>query len=229
MTTPQKETILTPRSPRQVLTGELPGVLSVWERTPLPETARDLLAIWAGLQRLAPGEPDEDEDRLNALVSQDAAKLGQTACQKALLDADRWLGRAEELARVWETTKDPDELDWQAYQLFERVDRAALALWAVEKLGGGEAKRAHLDAARQALARADEFVAQRVGLFRSLAADAAEVLQVVRPGLEEQEPGLWETLRRHRRIKESAGNGSGSSPDRPPLPPSPIDTRATLP
>ena len=78
MTSPEERT-LTPLSPRELLLGELPAVLSRWQRSPTSDTARVLLALWAGLQRLDQGEPDPDEERLNALVSTEGLHLGRLA------------------------------------------------------------------------------------------------------------------------------------------------------
>jgi hypothetical protein len=193
-----------PLSPRELLTSELPAFLALWEQAPTAETARTLLALWAGLRRLERAQPDPDEDRLNLLVRDEAARLVQLAYAAPLLDGADWLRRAEDLDRAWdEGEEDLQELDWQAHELFERLDRASLAAWAVEKLAEPDTDAGRLAAAREALARAEEFLAARSDVFLCLATDAAAVLSSVRPGLEEDEAGLWETLLKHRRIEEA--------------------------
>src|SRR3954451_4268011 len=107
--TPSRDNLPQPLSPRDLFKGELSGVFSRWQRRPTPEVARDLLAVWAGLQRLQPAEHDPDEDQLNDLMGHEPGKVSETACQKPLLDADRWISRGEELAAATATDEDPEE------------------------------------------------------------------------------------------------------------------------
>jgi hypothetical protein len=184
-----------------LLTSRLPALLGSWERAPSAETAQALLAIWGGLRRLAEEKADPDEERLKVLVRDDAIRLTRLACVKPLFDLDDWLQRAESLDRAWdEGAEEAEELDWQTQGLFERLDRAALMLWAVQELAGPSADAECLAAARR-LAKAEEFLAERVDLFVCLATDVAAVLSSLRPGLEE-ETQLWETVLKHRRIEE---------------------------
>jgi hypothetical protein len=97
--------------------------------------------------------------------------------------------------------------------LFERLDRAALVVWAADRLSGPAAGGEHLAAARRALAQTEDFLAERADLFLCLAGDVAAVLSNVRAGLEDDEPELWETLLKHRRIEE-ARDEIERSPDR---------------
>jgi hypothetical protein len=194
-----------PLTPRELLTGELPALLSLWTSAPGPETARALLAVWAGLQRLVPAGTDPDEGRLELLVNSEITRLAGVACEGMLFDADDWLHRAKILDRgVDAAAEDLEELDWQAHELFERLDRASLAVWAIGMLPRPSLDAGTLAATRAALERADAFLAARPDLFVSLAADVADVLSCARPDLDEQEPELWETLLRHRRVEEAA-------------------------
>jgi hypothetical protein len=167
-----------------------------------PEEARAVLAAWAGLRRLQMGEPDPDEERLKALVNDDGARLARLACEGILFDADAWLGRAAELDRAWDEGEEAEELDWQTHQLLEQLDHAALNLWALGRLGAPE-EAGRLTTARKAVARAEGFLAARPDLFLSLASDATAVISAARPGLEDDEPELWETLLKYRRIEEA--------------------------
>jgi hypothetical protein len=201
---PSNDENVAPLSPRDLLTGELPAFLSLWERNPTPEAARALLALWAGLQRLEPGVPDPDEERLIAIVSSDTGRLAQLACQGTFFDADGWLGRATDLDRGWdEGEEEQAELEWQTQELFEQLDRAALALWAVEKLAGGGLETSQLAPVHDALGRADKFLVRDPDLFLCRATPVGKVLSAARAGLEEREPGLWQTLLRHRRVEEA--------------------------
>jgi hypothetical protein len=204
MTSPHDERRMMPLSPRELLISRLPAVLALWEHGPSPETARDLLALWAGLRRLDRAAPDPDEDRLDALARADASRLVRQASAKPLLDADDWLRRAGELDRAWDQGEaDPQELDWQAHQLFQDLDRASLAAWAMSRLTLPDVDAARSPDGSQALVRAEEFLTARVDLFVCLASDAAAVLSSARPGLEDDETELWETLLKHRRIEEA--------------------------
>jgi hypothetical protein len=200
VTAPRESDRPLPLTPRELLTSRLPALLGSWERAPTPETAQALLAVWAGLRRLAAGKADRDEDRLQAMVREDAPRLTGLACAEPLFDLDDWLLCAEYLDRAWDKgEEEAEELDWQTHELFERLDRAGLTLWAVQELAGPGADVEGQATAR--LVRAEEFLAERVDLFVCLATDVAAVLSSLRPGLEE-EPQLWETVLKHRRIEE---------------------------
>jgi hypothetical protein len=214
MTAADNERAPVPLSPRDLLTGELPGLLWYWTSSSTPEAARALLAAWAGLQRLERTGPDPDEDRLNALVLEEAARLVHAAGEGTIFDTEDWLRRAEELDRAQDTgSEDADELHWQAHDLFERLDRADLALWSLEKLGGPDQNADRLASARSALGQADAYLTSRTDLFLALALDVADVLSAIPMDLDEREPELWATLLRHRRIEE-AQDDLEASPDR---------------
>jgi hypothetical protein len=154
----------------------LPGVLWYWASASTPHAARELLAVWAGLQRLERTSPDPDEDRLNVLVHEEAARLVHAAGEGKIFDLDDWLRRAEELDRAQDTgAEDADELHWQAHDLFERLDRADLALWSLEKLGGPDRNPDRLASTRSALEQADAYPAARTDLFLALAPDRASI------------------------------------------------------
>jgi len=196
-----------PLTPRQLLRGDMPGVLSQWRyahANPVLEqrVARELLALWAGMQRLAIEALDEIEQRLDALVQTETATLARAVLQTPLFDADDWIRRAEKLDRAWEEGEEEDELDWRAYQLFGDLDGAGLALWALRKLLSAEVAPppGTID---EELERARRFLAERVDLFLGLATDVAAVLSDSRRGLEETDFDLWETLLPHRRIEET--------------------------
>lgn len=109
-----------PLAPRELLTSRLPAVLVLWEQGPTPERARTLLALWAGLRRLDRNSSDRDEDFCDALIRANTVRLMELAHAQPLLDADDWLRRAEKLDRAWDAgEEDPEELDWQAHELFE--------------------------------------------------------------------------------------------------------------
>ena len=204
MTSPHDDRTLMPLSPHALLTGQLPAALVLWEQDPTPERAQAILALWAGLRRLRKAEPDPDEERLDVLVRIQSLRLVELACAEPVLDTDDWLRRVSDLDLAWDAgEEDPEELDWQAHELFEALDRAALAAWAVDSLAGRDAAGARLAREREATARAEEFLAMRVDLFICLATDVAAVLSSVRPGLEDDETALWETLLKHRRIEEA--------------------------
>ncbi len=202
--TPNEKKRPTPLSPRELLLGELPGAMSLWERAPAPHAAQTVLALWAGLQRLAKIDPDPARDRLDDLVRAEAARLVRLASQETVLDVDDWLRQGKDLDRAWEAGDDEaEEIDWRTHQLFERLDRAALTVCAVGMLDSTDADADGLAAASDALARADSFLAERTDLFLCLATDVAAVLSAVRPGLEGQQPELWDTLLRHRRVEDA--------------------------
>ncbi len=204
MTSPHDKRNLKPLSPRELLTGELPAVLSLWASAPSPYAARAIFSLWAGLRRLDVSGPDPDEDCINSLINTDTARQVDTAFRESLINVNDRLRRAKDLDRAWdEGEEDPQELDWQAHELFECLDRASLAVWAVEQLAGSRMDAEWLAASRESLWQAQEFLAARVDLFLCLATDVAAVLSSVRPGLADDEPGLWETLLKHRRIEEA--------------------------
>src|SRR5215831_12413551 len=166
MTAADNERAPVPLSPRDLLTGELPGLLWYWTSASTPQAARALLAAWVGLQRLERTGPDPDEDRLNALVHEEAARLVHAAGEGPIFDTDDWLRRAEELDRAQDAgAEDADELHWQAHDLFERLDRADLALWSLEKLGGSDPNADRLASARSALGQADAYLVRLLPFF----------------------------------------------------------------
>ena len=193
-------------APRELLLGRTPGVLSQWERRRhAPEagatSARDLIAVWAGLRRLAEGPSGESLSSLERVVTDDTVALG-AAIASLVFHAAQWCQRVEELDRAWATAEqDEEDLDWQTYTLFEELDRVSLACWWLRKQT--EEVTETVDRLSREIEAAEACLAVKVNLFLCLATDAAAVLSDSRPDLDSTEPQLWDTLLKHRRIEEA--------------------------
>jgi len=198
-------------SPRQLLLAELNGTLSQWEHGhdhPVigPTTARDLLAHWAGLRRLA-GDPlgDERGARLDQLVHSAVMELAERMLPLGAGFAAAWRHRAEELSITWDSARleDHDDIAWSAQLLFEDLDRLQLAIWTLgELLPVVSPMRPVLEQFATQTAEAERFLIERPDLFIDRVAEFAEALSATRPNLEEECPELWATLLKHRRIEE---------------------------
>src|SRR5947209_16641266 len=109
-------------TPQERLRGRLPGVLSLWRRAREgpggPVAARDLVAVWAGLRRLAAAGADDAQVRLDEVVVADGGALG-AALASLVFRADEWIHRVDVLDLAWDSGEiDEEELDWQTYTLF---------------------------------------------------------------------------------------------------------------
>ena len=198
----------TPRrlAPRELLLGRTPGVLSLWQRSRHdPEagtaSARDLVAIWAGLCRLAEGPSVESLTSLERVVADDAVAL-RAAVTSLGFQAAQWRQRVEELDRAWDAAEQAEEgLDWQTYTLFEELDRASLACWWLRKQT--EEATDAVERLYREIEAAEAYHAEKVNLFLCLATDAAAILSDSRRDLDRTEPCLWDTLLKHRRIEDA--------------------------
>lgn len=176
-------------TPQQLILSNVKGSISLWEMGRDPEAARDLLAIWANLQRLKPVQ-DERQDNLNDLVSKDYLQLIRTAKR---FDANAWLAEANQLASEWEEGE-PNDAPWRTLELFQEVDNHALYLWASWKLRYSNPLDSQLD-------QAVNFIYSRPDLFLVRFSDIAATLMETRENLQEQESDLFDTLNIHRHIR----------------------------
>ena len=88
--------------------------------------------------------------------------------------------------------------------VFDALDRVELFSWfAATKVPSDLRIEARLKSFSRNCEQAERFIADRPDFFLCLATDLAAVIASSRPGLEETDPGLWETLGKHRRIEEA--------------------------
>jgi hypothetical protein len=120
-------------------------------------------------------------------------------------DFDSWLQEMEKLDADWDLAgEEAEELEWRTRTAFDRVDRTELLAWFAAKKAPSDARvRAWLASVPGKCDRAERFIADRSDRFLCLASDLAAVIASSRPGLEETDPRLWETLGKHRRIEEA--------------------------
>jgi hypothetical protein len=197
-------------SPQDLLLSRLPGLLSLWESDRGNDAARtrtgqDIVAAWSGLQRLAlPDPPGDRVQDLEQRIGDDLALLLDAlfACR---FDADSWRRRMEEIDAEWDRgEQEAEELEWRTQQLFEEFDRAELLAWfALKKAPSDPRLPAWLRPVQEGCEAAERFLAGRTDLFLCLATELAAVLAASRVGLETDDPQLWETFGKHRRIEEA--------------------------
>ncbi len=198
-------------SPQQKLVGELPGLLSLWKYDReggkmWRKTGGDIIAAWAGLQRLVPpGRQSEWLPRLEEILRADAAIFLEVALASRF-EHESWRREVEQIDTDWDrdlSRDEAEELEWRAQQAFEALDQVELLAWFAEKQAPGDARvRAWLGQLWHECQAAEAFIADRPDRFLCLASDLADVLACSRPGLETDDPQLWETLGKHRRIEE---------------------------
>jgi hypothetical protein len=203
----QKPTFL---SPQTLLLGKLPGLLSLWKHDHdhnqmRGHTGKELVAVWASLERLVLPEPPSENFRPLAELIRDQREVFLEATLTTPFDGDSW---RKEMAKIdaewdlgWETA---EELEWQTQMRFDSLDQAELLAWFAAKHGCSAPRvQAWVPSFREQCEAAETFLANRTDLFICLATDLAAVIACSRPGLETNEPDLWETLGKHRRIEEA--------------------------
>src|SRR5262245_23454100 len=123
-------------SPPDLLLGRVPGLCALWKRdrehpTRGAATARDLLAVWAGLQRLVvPSEQREGFDRLDGLVRTGEARPFFQAVASYRFDLNEWQEELRRLEEEWDLAGgDTEQLERRTRQAFEALDRTGLFLW----------------------------------------------------------------------------------------------------
>jgi hypothetical protein len=128
----------------ELVTGEIPALLSSWRYTrELRETepdlaaddAVDILAAWAHLQRFSPEDiPEDIWDRISDVISRDGALMASLIGE--VLDPSGWMEAAKKLEEATnEVLCDVPAIDETALELFRQLDTAELAVWAAQKLG----------------------------------------------------------------------------------------------
>ena len=206
-TTEHEPTLLTPQ---ELLLSQLPGLLSLWkhDRAFGPSayrTAQDLVAVWSGLQRLVlPERSSEVLHRLDEVIHDDTA-LFLEAIISHDFDCESWLREMEELDADWDLGREEaEELEWRTREAFDALDRTELLAWfAATKFPSDARIQAWLESLAGRCEEAERFIADRPDLFLCLATDLAAAIASSRPGLEETDPLLWETIGKHRRIEEA--------------------------
>jgi hypothetical protein len=194
-----------------LVVGSIEAALSLWPEVrddPAlgPEEARDLLALWASVRRFAADAvPGDLAARLDAAVRADAPRLAEQVVRLAPLPS--WRRRALRLERSWEYARTDDDIDRReeaAADLFEELDRARLAVYAVRRLvpAGDERRTAVKPLARQ-VRLCERFVQERPGVFLPVAELAADWLRACRPDLDAFDYRLWETTLTHRAVEEA--------------------------
>ncbi|MHB1557724.1 MAG: hypothetical protein ACYC61_09610, partial [Isosphaeraceae bacterium] len=120
-------------------------------------------------------------------------------------DCERWLCEMKKLDRDWdECCEEAEELEWRTRTAFDELDRTELFAWfAATKAPSDTRIQAWSASLSGRCDAAEQFLAERPDLFLCLATDLAAAIASSRPGLEESDPLLWETLGKHRRIEEA--------------------------
>lgn len=204
-TTEHKPTRLTPQ---ELLLSRLPGLLSLWKhdrRTGAYRTAQDLVAVWSGLQRLVlPQNSSEALRRVEDVIRDDAALLLEAILSHDF-DCESWLREMEKLDTDWDLgCEEAEELEWRTCEAFDALDRTELLAWFAATKAPSDARvPAWLEPIPGKCEGAERFIAERPDLFLCLATDLAAMIASSRPGLEEADPRLWETLGKHHRIEEA--------------------------
>jgi hypothetical protein len=110
----------------------------------------------------------------------------------------------ETLDTEWDLGREEaEELEWRTRQAFDALDRTELFAWFAATKGATDARiQAWLESIPGKCEAAERFIADRPDLFICLATELAAVIASSRPGLEEADLRLWETLGKHRRIEE---------------------------
>jgi len=183
-----------PLTPRQMVAGRITGPLSIWELYPTQQLASELLALWAGLERLAPDPIEipwvtESARLLDLWVQADRERILDLV-GAAAFDLAHWRRRFGWLV------EDDDEPEGERFGLawdsFAQLDDALLVRWAVGKLTGRPLPP------DPGLDRAEADFAGRIDLFLGLAGELAGELAAA--GRADMDPELSGTLRIHRRI-----------------------------
>jgi hypothetical protein len=197
-------------TPQELLLSRLPGLLSLWNHdrgreTGAYRTARDLVAAWSGLQRLVlPPRPSEALRQADEVIRDDAALLLE-AILADNFDCHTWLREVEALDTAWDVGREEaEELEWRTREAFDALDRTDLFAWFAARQVRSDARiAAWLESLAGRREGAERFITDRPDVFLCLTTDLAAVIASSRPGLEETEPVLWETLGKHRRIEEA--------------------------
>jgi hypothetical protein len=229
------------------LLSQVSGILSLWKHDRESnafrgKTAWDIVAVWAGLQRVAAPPPAGSEHlrRLNEAVEADR-RLLLDAVQSYRFDVEAWKERIQKIEASWDRSdQKAEELEWQTHLAFEELDRAQLFLWfearfgrseqpvpplsgvapigtgnlSYSESGSGLRGSAWSDPLRKACEEAERFLAEQLDLFVCLSMDVSEVLACSPPDLEVSDPALWETLLKHRRIEEARDEAELAIPRR---------------
>jgi SNF2 family DNA or RNA helicase len=197
-------------TPHELLLSRLPGLLSLWtddrERgRDAYQTARELVAAWAGLQRLVLPEHSSDILRRADEVIHDDMSRFLDAMLSHDFNFESWHRVMDDLDTDWDSNcLEADELEWRTSQAFEALDRTELFAWfAVANSPSDKRIHSWLESLPEQCERAEQFVAERPDLFLCLATDLAATIAWSRPGLEASAPQLWESLGKHRRIEEA--------------------------
>lgn len=183
---------MTPLTPLQMVTGEIPGVLSLWHNNREANGAYEMLGLFGALYRLSTEWDDVDANRLEQTIH-DEYDVVMRAASHVCLDADSWLHAAGLLP-----VDGDEEADWKAHQLFRQVDQAGLVLWAGIMFNACSTWTARM---HDALQHCRWFISAHADVFFLVMADDAEaLLAAARPDLQSTEPLLWDTLTSYRTV-----------------------------
>jgi hypothetical protein len=201
-----------PLSPHALLVSQLPGLLSLWKYDREGgkmwlRTGLGLITAWVGLQRLGPPQrPSEWLPRLDEVIRDDAANFLAVALASRF-EYESWRREVEQIDTAWDrdlSREEAEELEWRSEQAFNGLDHAELLAWfAVKQAPGDPRVQGWVEPLRRECQAAGAFIAERPDRFLCLASDLAHVIACSRPGLETDDPQLWETLGKHRRIEEA--------------------------
>lgn len=207
---------------------EAAALTSRWKesRAHAPQTARDLLAVWAHLLRFpdAVGN-DPSAQRLTQLVQGDRTTIVQQLLN--LPPPTEWLTAAQELDESWDSAgaAAAESLEAQARGLFEELDRNSLAIHAAGRLlAADDPLRERLSGLEDELKKAESFLAAHAEVFLPAAAIASARLRDYRNDLDEADEALWLTTLKYRAIEELAEESQTGSL----VPPLPADYLAAL-
>jgi len=179
-------------TPRRLVSGTIPGTLSIWVECPDARIAAEMLTTWAGLRRLAPDDPLPCEDALEVVIRTQTERLLRTI-NRSPFDLNRWEARLSDIAEA-QAEGDNDFALSLADDRFAELDNAGLLAWAISSLS----KEPMTD--RDILRQAHAIFGKRIDLFLGLAEEAAEVLSASRVALDQTDADLADTLLPHGRL-----------------------------
>src|SRR5262245_12164863 len=114
-------------TPHELISSKLPGLLDLWENTRSSgdfeqRTSQDLIAAWAGLQRLVlPDPPSSVVEHLDQIVRDVSARLVESGISHHF-DCNSWQVKLEKLDSDWDQgLQTAEELEWQTLNAFNAL------------------------------------------------------------------------------------------------------------
>jgi hypothetical protein len=201
-------------SPFQLVCVEAAEVASFWpevrqEDSLGPPNALSVLALWAHFRRF-PEQDVQERTGINCLVEQDAQQLLQQFFKIPPLGDWRrqtfWLDEARHLDESWNhehSRREIYDLEYACYDLFSKLDRYDLAVYAANKLlPANHELREKLQEWQKGLKEAEDFLREHLDLFYSSAALIMAYRSAYRPDLDDFDENLWLTTCKHYATEE---------------------------